>query len=129
MTVPARAVAMRDAFLGEIHARMAERPEIFFLSADFGSPRLDAIRRDYPERFVNVGIAEQNLVNLSLGLALEGFCVFAYAIAPLLLDDRRHAPQSSSLLALSLTAGTYAGLAAAFALEQLVLSAAPSDAR
>jgi hypothetical protein len=51
---------------------------------------------------------------------------FAYAIAPLLLDDRRHAPQSSSLLALSLTAGTYAGLAAAFALEQLVLSAAPA---
>ena len=53
---------------------------------------------------------------------------FAYAIAPLLLEDARHAPQSSALLALSLTAGTYAGLGAAFALEQLVLSAAPAAA-
>jgi transketolase len=73
---------MRDAFIAEIHTRMAGRSDLFFLSADFGSPRLDAIRRDFPDRFVNVGIAEQNLVNLSLGLALEGFCVFAYAIAP-----------------------------------------------
>jgi len=74
--------AMRDAFLQEIHRRMAHRSDLFFLSADFGSPQLDAIRADHPDRFINVGIAEQNLVALSLGLALEGFCVFAYAIAP-----------------------------------------------
>jgi len=82
MTVPTMAVAMRDAFIREIHTRMMERSDIFFLSADFGSPRLDALRLEFPDRFVNVGIAEQNLINLSLGLALEGFCVFAYAIAP-----------------------------------------------
>jgi transketolase len=73
---------MRDSFLGEIHARMASRPDLFFLTADFGSPRLDAMRAEHPERCVNVGIAEQNLINISLGLALEGFCVFAYAISP-----------------------------------------------
>jgi len=53
---------------------------------------------------------------------------FAYAIAPQLLRDRAHAPQSSSLLALSLTAGTYAGLAAAFALQRTLLSSAPVTA-
>jgi transketolase len=55
---------------------------IFFVSADFGAPILDKIREDYPDRFINVGIAEQNLVNVATGLALEGFTVYAYAIAP-----------------------------------------------
>lgn len=73
---------MRDALLGSLHRAMHENPDIFFVTADFGSPVLDAIRADRPDRFVNVGIAEQNLINVSAGLALEGFTVFAYAIAP-----------------------------------------------
>ncbi|MET4736725.1 transketolase [Bradyrhizobium japonicum] len=74
--------AMRDALLEQIHGAMASDPSIFFASADFGSPVLDRIRADHPKRFVNVGIAEQNLINVSAGLALEGYKVFAYAIAP-----------------------------------------------
>jgi transketolase len=61
---------------------MGRDNKIFFASADFGSPVLDKIRADFPDRFVNVGIAEQNLINISAGLALEGYTVFAYAIAP-----------------------------------------------
>jgi len=75
-------IAMRDALLDRIWREMAEDHKIFFLSADFGSPVLDKIRSDFPDRFVNVGIAEQNLINVSAGLALEGYTVFAYAIAP-----------------------------------------------
>jgi len=73
---------MRDALLKRIWAGMKSDPNIFFASADFGSPVLDRIRADFPRRFVNVGIAEQNLINVSAGLALEGYTVFAYAIAP-----------------------------------------------
>ena len=75
-------IAMRDAFLERIWLEMAKDIDIFFISADFGSPVLDKIRNDYPKRFINVGIAEQNLINVTAGLALEGFKVFAYAIAP-----------------------------------------------
>ena len=75
-------IAMRDAFLDSICQRMAEDNRIFFVSADFGSPVLDRIRSQFPDRFINVGIAEQNLINISAGLAIEGFKVFAYAIAP-----------------------------------------------
>lgn len=75
-------IAMRDALLAGICSAMAEDERIFMLSADFGSPVLDRIRENFPRRFVNVGIAEQNLINLSAGLALEGYTVFAYAIAP-----------------------------------------------
>lgn len=75
-------LAMRDVLLERIWLAMAEDEKIFFTTADFGSPVLDKIRADFPERFVNVGIAEQNLINVSAGLALEGYTVFAYAIAP-----------------------------------------------
>jgi transketolase len=77
-----KALAMRDAFLECIYQEMKNDDTIFFVSADFGSPVLDKIRNDFPDRFKNVGIAEQNLINISAGLALEGFKVFAYAIAP-----------------------------------------------
>jgi transketolase len=77
-----RPQAMRDAFLEKIFQAMAFDEKIFFVSADFGSPVLDKIRSEFPKRFINVGIAEQNLINICAGLATEGFKVFAYAIAP-----------------------------------------------
>lgn len=75
---------MRDVFIEGIYQRMYENNKIFFLSDDFGSVALDKIRKKFKERFINVGIAEQNLINISTGLALEGFTVYAYAIAPFL---------------------------------------------
>ena len=78
---PIAAKPMRDALLARIHEAMATDTDIFFVTADFGSPVLDKLRSDYPERVINVGIAEQNLINVSAGLALEGYKVFAYAIA------------------------------------------------
>jgi transketolase len=75
---------MRDVFLEALHERMEDNPDIFFLTADFGAPSLDAMRRDFPDRVINVGIAEQNLINVATGLALEKQTVYAYAIAPFL---------------------------------------------
>ena len=75
-------LAMRDVLLEKIWQEMSLDSLIFFVSADFGSPVLDKIRRDFPDRFINVGIAEQNLINITAGLAIEGYKVFAYAIAP-----------------------------------------------
>ncbi len=73
---------MRDAFVGGVCERMAGNNQIFFLSADFGAPALDEIKREFKDRFINVGIAEQNLINVAAGLALENYIVYAYAIAP-----------------------------------------------
>ena len=75
---------MRDIFIEQIYNRMYEDNNLFFISADFGSPKLDLLREKFKNRFINVGIAEQNLINISTGLALEGFTVYAYAIAPFL---------------------------------------------
>ncbi|MCX7846445.1 MAG: transketolase [bacterium] len=81
---PADVRAMRNELIGAVHQLMRGDERIFFLSADFGAPALDPLRAEFPERFVNVGIAEQNLINMATGLALEGFVVFAYGIAPFL---------------------------------------------
>lgn len=73
---------MRDLFIETLCNRMAQDSRIWFLAADLGSPALDRMRREFPGRCINVGIAEQNLVNVATGLALEGAIVYAYAIAP-----------------------------------------------
>lgn len=73
---------MRDTFLECIYREMAENERLYFLSADFGAPALDKIRKSYEGRFLNVGVAEQNLINVAAGLAFEGATVFTYAIAP-----------------------------------------------
>ena len=76
---------MRDCFIDGLYGRMQKNRNIFFLCADFGSPKLDQIREEIGDRFINVGIAEQNLINVATGLALEGFTVYVYAIAPFLV--------------------------------------------
>ncbi len=73
--------AMRDLVIDEIRQKMVDNPKIVFLSADFGSPALDRLAAEFPTRFYNVGIAEQNLINVATGMALEGYIVYAYAIA------------------------------------------------
>jgi len=76
--------AMRDVLIDHITDQMETDKKVFFVSADFGSPALDRLRQNFEDRFINVGIAEQNLINISAGLALEGYNVYSYAIAPFL---------------------------------------------
>ncbi|MEI8205348.1 MAG: transketolase C-terminal domain-containing protein [Kiritimatiellales bacterium] len=73
---------MRDAIIPAVTARMRADSSIYFLTADLGAPSLDQLRLDFPDRFINVGIAEQNLINVGAGLALEGCRVFLFGIAP-----------------------------------------------
>ncbi len=81
MIMETKPLAMRDAFLTSLIKAMREHENITFIAADFGSPVIDTMRSEFPDRFLNVGIAEQNLINVSAGMALEGHIVFAYAIA------------------------------------------------
>ncbi|MCV3381250.1 transketolase [Campylobacter sp. IFREMER_LSEM_CL2127] len=73
---------MRDVFLNNLFLKMQDNNKIMIVTADFGAPSLDKIREKFPERVINVGIAEQNAINISVGLALEGYIVYIYAIAP-----------------------------------------------
>lgn len=73
---------MRDAFFDEL-ARTAENDDrIVFLTADHGAQSLDNFQAKFPERFYNIGIAEQNMVSMAGGLAAKGKIPVVYGIAP-----------------------------------------------
>jgi len=74
--------SMRDAFFDELYPIAMKDKNIIVISADMGAPALDKFRENLAEQFVNVGIAEQNMINVATGLALEGKKVFVYAIMP-----------------------------------------------
>ncbi|NIE66608.1 transketolase C-terminal domain-containing protein [Burkholderia sp. Ax-1719] len=60
-----------------------QHPDLMVMSADLGnSSGLDRFKKAFPERFLNVGIAEQNMIGVAAGLAKEGYNVFATSFAP-----------------------------------------------
>ena len=75
-------ISMRDAFFNELYEIAKKDRDVILVSADMGAPSLDKFRRDLSNQFVNVGIAEQNMVTVATGLALGGKKVFTFAIMP-----------------------------------------------
>lgn len=69
---------------GQAILSLAETTEnLMVLSADLGnSSGLDRFRNTFPDKFLNVGIAEQNMIGIGAGLAKEGYVVFATSFAP-----------------------------------------------
>lgn len=75
------AVDIRDAFFDEFYRVGSKDPDVVFLSSDMDAFSLRKFKNDFPNRFINVGVAEQNMVNVASGLALSGKKVFCYGIA------------------------------------------------
>lgn len=76
---------MRAIFSVETHKRMAENDKIWVLVNDLGYKMWDKVRADFPNRFINVGAAEQALMGIAVGLALEGKIPIVYSISTFLL--------------------------------------------
>lgn len=74
--------SQRDEFIEIIHKRAKKDKNIFILSADFGAPALDGYITELPKQFLHLGISEQNMIDVAIGLALKGKKVFCYAMAP-----------------------------------------------
>ena len=71
---------MRRAFVNTL-VELAERdPRILLLTGDLGYMALEPFAQRFPDRFFNVGVAEQNMVGLATGLAEAGFIPFVYSI-------------------------------------------------
>lgn len=59
-----------------------DKPNVLVLSADLtGSTEIDLFRDTYPERFLSMGIAEQNMLSFAGGLAREGYCPMVHTFA------------------------------------------------
>lgn len=74
---------LRDA-VGDHMPVMGERyPKMVVVTADVAtSSRITGFVERFPQRSFNVGVAEQNLMSFSAGLAQEGFIPFAFTFAP-----------------------------------------------
>jgi len=65
--------------------RMADDKTLFFLTGDMGINLVEVIEQQYPSRFLNVGIAEQNLIGIAAGLCNAGYRPVAYTISNFLI--------------------------------------------
>lgn len=75
---------MFSAFLSAVEKRLAD-PNVFFLNGDCGTRDLLPLQEKYPDRCLNIGIAENTLVSASAGLAAAGMQPIAFSIAAFLI--------------------------------------------
>lgn len=78
----AELIAPRKAF-GEALVELGrDHPDLMVLDADVGTSTMTALfQKAYPDRFVQVGIAEANLIGIAAGLALTGYVPFVSTFA------------------------------------------------
>ncbi|MBU1196080.1 MAG: hypothetical protein KKE62_00455 [Proteobacteria bacterium] len=77
---------MRNVFFDILKKYMRKDKTLFLVTADMGLGLLDSFEEEFPDRFLNVGIAEQNMVGVCAGLCNLGFKPFCYTISNFLIQ-------------------------------------------
>lgn len=72
---------MRTAFVSQLIKEAEQHPDIFLIIGDLGFNVVEEFAKKFPDRFLNAGIAEQNMIGVAAGLAKEGYNVYVYSIA------------------------------------------------
>ena len=73
---------MRNTFSEALYQEATKNPDIYIVVADISpAGSMSKFSSQYPERFINVGVAEQSMIGICAGLALKGCQPFAYTIA------------------------------------------------
>jgi transketolase len=71
---------MRNTFVKTLLELAALDERIFLICGDLGYSVLEPFAEKFPDRFLNIGIAEQNMMGVATGLSMEGYTVFTYSI-------------------------------------------------
>jgi transketolase len=71
---------MRTSFINSLCELAATHEDIFLVCGDLGYSVLEQFADRFPDRYLNAGIAEQNMTQVAVGLAREGYNVFTYSI-------------------------------------------------
>jgi transketolase len=71
---------LRDTFVQALMGLARQDKRVMLLTGDLGFGVLTPFAETFPDRFLNVGVAEQNMAGVATGLALEGKIVFTYSI-------------------------------------------------
>ncbi|MHA2342801.1 MAG: hypothetical protein ACXADW_13065 [Candidatus Hodarchaeales archaeon] len=78
-------MSVRKTFVKLLHDEMKRNKDIVFVIGDLGYGHFDAIREEFPDRVFNPGAAEQLLLGMACGLAMEGKIPVCYSMTPFLL--------------------------------------------
>ena len=62
---------MRTAFIQELIAQARINPKIFLIVGDLGFSVVEPFAKEFPDRFLNAGVAEQNMTGIASGLGLR----------------------------------------------------------
>ena len=71
---------MRTTFINQLVEEARQNERIFLLVGDLGFHVVEPFAEAFPERFLNVGICEQNMAGIAGGLAMNGWIVYCYSI-------------------------------------------------
>lgn len=71
---------MRSQFVELLINARTTNANIILLTGDLGWKVLDSFENNYPESYLNVGVAEQNMIGVAAGLAYKDFKPFVYSI-------------------------------------------------
>ena len=72
---------MRNTFIDELVLQAETNEKVALVVGDLGYSVVEPFAEKFPERFINAGVAEQNMMGLAAGMASEGYHVFVYSIA------------------------------------------------
>jgi len=73
---------MRKEFSATIEKLALADEKVIFITGDLGYNALENLQDAMGKRFINAGVAEQNMVGVAAGMAYKGYKVFCYSIAP-----------------------------------------------
>ena len=76
---------MRKEFAATMEQLATEDDSIVFITGDLGYAALENLQAKLGKRFINAGVAEQNMVGVAAGFAHKGYKVFCYSIAPFIV--------------------------------------------
>ena len=72
---------MRNKFIEVLVEEAKKNDKIILIIGDLGYNVVEPFQEEFPDRFFNAGICEQNMASMAAGLSSEGFHVFIYSIA------------------------------------------------
>lgn len=76
---------MRFFFINELIKEAKKNKNIYLLTSDLGFNAFENFKKNFPDRFINTGVAENNMIGVAAGLALRKKKVFVYSILPFLV--------------------------------------------
>lgn len=73
---------MRTAFINKLTEMARKDKDIYLITGDLGFSVFEKFQEEFPDKFINVGIAESAMIGIAAGLAINGKKVYVYSIIP-----------------------------------------------